>query len=198
MCAALSGAPADGDTLFEIGSLSKTMTALGISVLVTSGKMSFEDPVQKWLGPDFQLGPYDYVSRTVTVKDLLAHRTGLAQGQGDTLEAFMVAGDMMNALGDVIPMQSLRDVFQYSNAGWAVAGEVLRAAANASSWCDALHSVLLKPMGLNRTYCHRNEIPDDVAAAHVAAVHKHNPCGPDGAEGLATYDFVTTGVRNAL
>ena len=44
-----------------------------------------------------------------------------------------------------------------------LAGDVLRAATNSSNWCDALHATLLRPLGLRRTYCHRNEVPDDVA-----------------------------------
>ena len=81
-----------------------------------------------------------------------------------------------------------------------LAGEVLRAASTAStgallvdSWCAALHAELLKPLGLNSTFCHRNEIPPSVAAAHLADVHKHDPCGAAGPEGLATFTFEATG-----
>jgi len=183
----------DGDTMFEIGSLSKTMTALGITALAAKGTLSYDDPVQKWLGDDFKLGPYDYVSSTVTIKDLMAHRSGLAEGQGDTMGGFFPPNVSMYSLGKVDPVHTFREKFDYSNTGWNVAGEVLRAAAKADSWCSALHSEVVVPLGLKSTFCSRNEIPDSTAEQHLAAVHKHDPCGPNGSEGLAAYDFVLTG-----
>ena len=81
-----------------------------------------------------------------------------------------------------------------SNTGWMIAGQVLRHATNSSSWCAALHSTLLQPLQLTRTYCHRNEIPLEIAAAHVAAVHKADPCRSTAtAPAVATFDFVATG-----
>lgn len=84
-------------------------------------------------------------------------------------------------------------------AGWVVAGQVLAAAANASSWCDALHATLLTPLRLRHTYCQRNELSAS-DEAHLAAVHKANPCAvaapgsrvPHGRVPLATYAFVKT------
>jgi CubicO group peptidase (beta-lactamase class C family) len=103
---------ADADTLYEIGSLSKTMTTLGLSALAARGVLSFDDPVQKWLGAGFRLGPQDYVSATVTVRDLMAHRTGLGEGQGDSIGAFLQAPQFVRNLANVVPVRSLRDIFQ--------------------------------------------------------------------------------------
>ncbi len=105
-------AAADANTLYEIGSLSKTMTTLGLSALAARGAMSFDDPVQRWLGPEFRLGPHDYVSATVTVRDLMAHRSGLAEGQGDSIGSFLQVPQFVRNLADVVPVRSLRDIFQ--------------------------------------------------------------------------------------
>ena len=164
--------PADSNTLYEIGSLSKTMVALGLATIVTEGSMSWDDPVRKYLGDAFKLGSQEYVSSTLRVSDLLAHRSGLAEGQGDFLGYVYDTDAYTQRLANVEPYHPLRATFDYSNTGWALAGEVLRRASNASSWCAALHARLLGPLGLNRTYCHRNEIPAAVAYAHLAAVHK--------------------------
>ena len=40
------------------------------------------------------------------------------------------------------------------------------AASNTSSWCEALHQLVLTPLGLRRTYCQRNDIPAVVASEH--------------------------------
>ena len=91
----LGGVAADEDSLFEIGSLSKTMVALGLSTLVTAKKLSFDSPVRKHLGANFQFGPHDYVSQVLTVRDLLTHRTGLAEGQGDAMAYFATQAKMV-------------------------------------------------------------------------------------------------------
>ena len=195
-----ASAPADGDTLYEIGSLSKTMVALALATLVTSsngsGNFEWHDPVRRWLGDDFKLGSEGYVSSTLTVSDLLAHRSGLAEGQGDLLGYFFATDEYTKRLADVDPVHTLRSTFDYSNTGWTLAGQVLRRATNASSWCAALHATLLGPLNLTRTYCHRNEIPSSVASARLAAVHKADPCrtaAGAAAPAVATYDFVSTG-----
>lgn len=212
--------PVDGNTLFEIGSLSKTLTALALSAVAAkqhkqSGQsgtssaveegndnkvLSFDDPVQRWIGTDFKLGSNDYISSIVTIRDLLAHRTGLAEGQGDVLGSFMPPSNATEMLAKVQPLRTLRDKFQYSNTGWMLAGEVLRASSpGAQSWCDALHIELLEPLGLNNTFCHRNEIPDAYARKHLASVHKHDPCGKvskgtkNSGVSLATFEFLATG-----
>lgn len=196
-------AAADGDTLMEIGSLSKTMTALGLATLVTKGELQWDDPVQKFLGQTFALGPYTYVAETLTVRDLLSHRSGLAEGQGDFLGYFYPAIEMARRVKDVRPVHSLRQTFDYSNLGWTLAGQVLAAAVFGAdgagpnhSWCAAIHKVLLDPLSLTFTFCHRNEVPPAIASQHLAWVHKTNPCnGTEGLNGvpIATYEFVCTG-----
>ncbi|HWJ93173.1 MAG TPA: serine hydrolase domain-containing protein, partial [Telluria sp.] len=79
------GEPAkvDGQTLFEIASNSKAFTAAALAMLVDQGKLAWDDPVIKHL-PDFAM--YDaYVTREMTVRDLLTHRSGLGLGAGDLL-----------------------------------------------------------------------------------------------------------------
>ena len=63
---------------FAIGSSSKAFTAAAIAMLVDEGKLKWDDPVTKYL-PEFEL--YDpYVTRELTVRDLLSHRSGLERG----------------------------------------------------------------------------------------------------------------------
>ena len=70
--------PVTASTVFAIGSTSKAFTAAAIALLVGEGKVKWDDPVAKHL-PEFQL--YDpYVTRELTVRDLLTHRSGLTRG----------------------------------------------------------------------------------------------------------------------
>src|SRR5215510_9661798 len=76
-------APVDEQTLFGIASNTKAFTAAALAILVDEGKIAWDDPVIRHL-PAFQL--YDpYVTREITVRDLLTHRSGLGLGAGDLL-----------------------------------------------------------------------------------------------------------------
>src|SRR2546422_611302 len=64
--------PVDANTLFAIGSNTKAFTAAALGILVDEGKIAWDDPVIKHL-TWFQM--YDpYVTREITVRDLLTHR----------------------------------------------------------------------------------------------------------------------------
>ena len=76
-------APVDENTLFGIASNTKAFTSALLAMLVDEGKITWDDPVVKHL-PGFQL--YDpYVTREMTIRDLLTHRSGLGLGAGDLL-----------------------------------------------------------------------------------------------------------------
>src|SRR5262249_44508074 len=67
-------AAVDKDTLFAIGSTTKAFTAACLAMLVDEGKIQWDDPVIKHM-PSFQM--YDpYVTREITIRDLLCHRAG--------------------------------------------------------------------------------------------------------------------------
>src|SRR6478672_8261393 len=74
-------APVDTQTLFAIGSTTKAMTSASIGMLVDEGKLRWDDRVTKIL-PSFQLAD-PYVTRELTIRDLLTHRAGL--GNADVL-----------------------------------------------------------------------------------------------------------------
>ena len=159
--------------------------------------MSFDDTVREHLGEDFLFGPYRYETLKLTVRDLLSHRSGLAEGQLDLLGSFVSPSAQVRALRHAVPVHSLREVFDYSNTGFTIAGQVLKAASGTATWCDALRDHILSPLGLNSTFCHRNEIPDAVASAHLASVHKMDPCSKKKSKThvppLSVYNFVRTG-----
>jgi CubicO group peptidase (beta-lactamase class C family) len=73
----------DENTLFSICSNTKAFTAVALAQLVDEKKIAWDDPVIKYL-PAFQM--YDpYVTREMTIRDLMVHRSGLGLGAGDLL-----------------------------------------------------------------------------------------------------------------
>ena len=76
-----TGEKVNKETLFGIASNTKAFTAAGLAMLVDQGKLSWDDKVIDHI-PEFRL--FDpYVTREMTVRDLLSHRSGLGLGAGD-------------------------------------------------------------------------------------------------------------------
>ena len=70
----------DENTVFPIASVSKSTVALSLAMLVEENKLNWDDPVIKYL-PNFQM--YDsWVTREITIKDILTHRSGLSEISG--------------------------------------------------------------------------------------------------------------------
>src|SRR5204863_6822399 len=76
-------APVDAHTLFGIASNTKLFTATALGLLVEEGKIDWDAPVVRYL-PAFQMWD-PYVTREMTIRDLLVHRSGLGLGAGDLL-----------------------------------------------------------------------------------------------------------------
>src|SRR5262245_6150429 len=67
--------PVDGETIFDIASLTKSFTAAGAAVLVDDGVLTWDDRVRDRL-PRVSFGDA-YIDHEATLRDLLSHRTGL-------------------------------------------------------------------------------------------------------------------------
>ena len=75
--------PVDADTIFPTGSTGKAFTVAALAILVDQGKIGWDDKVIDHM-PWFQM--YDpWVTREMTIRDLLVHRSGLGLGAGDLL-----------------------------------------------------------------------------------------------------------------
>lgn len=75
------GEPVDGDTLFQVASLSKWVTAWGVMTLVEAGKLDLDAPVSTYL-TRWSLPASDFDNGKVTVRRLLSHTAGLTDGLG--------------------------------------------------------------------------------------------------------------------
>ena len=75
--------PVDADTIFFTGSTGKAFTTAALATLVDAGKIKWDDKVIDHM-PDFRMWD-PWVTREMTIRDLLVHRSGLGLGQGDLL-----------------------------------------------------------------------------------------------------------------
>ncbi|KDO20261.1 hypothetical protein SPRG_14397 [Saprolegnia parasitica CBS 223.65] len=156
------------DTIFQIGSFSKTFIALGIGKLVDEGRLHWDDPVKLRL-PWFQLND-KYAEEYTTLGDLLAMNSVFASGQGD--EAWMLGGvDERAAVRAAAYLDTdgrpLRPGYAYANMNYEILGQVIEHQTN-QTWSQYLHTTFFTPLGMTHTYGAVREVPSsgDLSFAH--------------------------------
>jgi CubicO group peptidase (beta-lactamase class C family) len=158
--------PVDADTLFRIGSTTKTITATTVMRLVEQGLLDLDAPVRTYL-PDLTLADADVAAR-VTLRQCLDHSAGwLGEyytdfGRGDDALRRYVAG--MAVLPQLTP---LGQVFAYNNAAVVLAGRVIEAVTG-QSYEVAVQDLLLAPLGMDHSFFNADElIGYNVTASHT-------------------------------
>ena len=118
----------DENTLFGCMSTTKAFVATGLAMLVDDGKLNWDDKVINYL-PEFQLKD-PYLTREITIKDLLTHRTGL--GNTDYLWSMMTisSDSALYKMREVEKSYSLRSSFIYQNLMYLAAGKVIETVSN--------------------------------------------------------------------
>ena len=144
------GSPAavDADTIFPTGSTGKAFTVAALGILVDQGKIAWDDKVIDRL-PGFQM--YDpWVTREMTIRDLLVHRSGLGLGSGDLLfvpRTNLSRAESVRRLRYIKPATSFRSGFAYDNILYMVAGQLIEAVSG-STWEKFTAERVLKPAGM--------------------------------------------------
>src|SRR5271169_1375641 len=140
--------PVDADTIFPTGSTGKAFTVAALAILVDQGKISWDDKVIDRL-PGFQM--YDpWVTREMTIRDLLVHRSGLGLGAGDLLfvpRTNLSRAESVKRLRYIKPATSFRSGFAYDNVLYMVAGQLIEAVSG-ETWEKFTAEHLLKPAGM--------------------------------------------------
>ncbi|MEO0303883.1 MAG: serine hydrolase domain-containing protein, partial [candidate division WOR-3 bacterium] len=136
------------NTLFAIGSCTKSFTATAISMLVQEGKIDFDRPLKDYL-PDFQL--YDEISeRVATPLDILTHRIGLPRHDFMWYGSDFSREDIYRRLKYLKPNCSIRTKFQYQNHMYLVAGYLVEKVSG-ESWENFVKEKILKPLKMEKT-----------------------------------------------
>jgi len=147
----------DADTIFPTGSTGKAVTAAALAILVDEGKLGWDDKVIDHL-PDFRM--YDpWVTREMTVRDLLVHRSGLGLGAGDLLfvpRTSRSRAEIVHALREIKPATSFRSGYAYDNILYIVAG-ALTEAVSGQRWEDFIRDRVFRPAGMNHSVSDEND-----------------------------------------
>ena len=156
----------DENTIFQLASVTKTLTGAVAATVVDEGKLDWDTPIFNYL-PEF-VGYDPYMTRFMTARDLLAQRTGWPAYTGDALDSFGYdRAEILRRLRFFKPRYSLREVAQYSNPGFFVAGEVA-AAASQHSWNDLVENRLFKSLEMSRSGTQTKDLQNaNATAAHA-------------------------------
>jgi len=189
----------DTNTLFAIASNTKAFTAHALGLLVQEGKLSWDDPVLKYL-PDFQL--YDpVVTHKITIRDLLCHRSGLGTWAGDLVwwGSTYSREDMMNRIRYIKPVADFRTTYHYNNLMFMVAGQIIPAVTG-KSWDEFLKEGFFSPLQMKNTNTSIDDLdlsgnvalPHTIRNEKVVSVPYVNVdiSGPAGAVNSCTADLV--------
>lgn len=155
----------DENTIFGIGSTSKAFGAATIGVLVHEGKLNWDDKVIDHL-PDYQLAD-PYVTRELTVRDLLCHRSGVETNDAIWFGS-VTRDDIVYKARYLKQLASLRSRFDYHNIMILTAGQVA-ARVMGKSWDDVLQEKILQPVGMDRTCTSINDFKSftNVSTPHI-------------------------------
>lgn len=158
----------DADTRFGIASNTKLFTATALALLVEQGKLRWDDPVIRYL-PDFAM--YDpYVTRELTVRDLLVHRSGLGLGAGDLLwwpASTYDRAEIARRLRYIKPATSFRSAYAYDNVLYLVAGQLIEKLSG-TSWEEFVRTRILGPVGMTSSTVRHS---DAAGSGNVASTH---------------------------
>jgi CubicO group peptidase (beta-lactamase class C family) len=170
--------PVDADTIFPTGSTGKAVTVAALAILVDQGKIGWDDKVIDHL-PGFQM--YDpWVTREMTIRDLLVHRSGLGLGEGDLLcvpRTNLTRAESVRRLRYLKPATSFRSGFAYDNVLYMVAGQLIESVTG-QTWEQFTAEHVLKPAGMLHS---TSDEPARFATANRAQPHARINGGLRGA-----------------
>ena len=142
--------PVTGETLFQIGSITKSFTAMAVMRLVEMGALQLDIPVRTYI-PEFKVAD-EGAAAGATLRHLLTHTGGwegdlfLDTGAGDDALSRYVAA--MAGLEQLAPLGAL---YSYNNSGYSLAGRIIEVATGKRDEA-AMQELVLGPLGLRRSY----------------------------------------------
>jgi D-alanyl-D-alanine-carboxypeptidase/D-alanyl-D-alanine-endopeptidase len=187
--------PPGPDTLLEIGSITKTFTALALAVLVESGTVSRDTPLRDLLPTGTPVPSRD--DTEITLEHLARHTSGLPRSPNSFARELWMAGfrgqnpydlDEAIVLDSLSRIPKLRNApgqghVRYSNLGAGLLGIALRRATGAGDYHEMIKATVLEPLQLSDTVVR----PTLEQTARLAEGHgvRRRPVEPWYLEGLA-------------
>jgi D-alanyl-D-alanine-carboxypeptidase/D-alanyl-D-alanine-endopeptidase len=145
--------PLNGDTIFEIGSITKVFTSLALMDMVQKGEVSVTDPVSKYLPAAVKVPERN--GKKITLQDLATQSSGLPEREPSNADrSNLYAGYSKEQLYEFLSgYQLTRDIgslFEYSNIGVSLLGHAL-SLRDGKDYEAMVRARILEPLGMNDT-----------------------------------------------
>jgi CubicO group peptidase (beta-lactamase class C family) len=187
-----SKTPMRADTIFQVASMTKPITAVGIMILVEEGLLAITDPVEKYL-PDFagiqlkeavkdketketesELSEIKKPSRPITIRDLLTHTSGMGGGYPDAVKDLFDKRDRTLAEAvEAFPQRPLEfdpgTKWGYSNMGIATLGRIIEIVSG-KSYEDFIAERIFQPLGMKDSHF----FPPEDKHNRIAAIYRYD------------------------
>jgi CubicO group peptidase (beta-lactamase class C family) len=163
-----SKAPVDADTVFRIASMTKSFTAMSILKLRDEGRLSLDDPADRYV-PELKNLRYPTTdSPRITVRHLLTHSEGFPEDNpwGDQQLSESEA-ELSRMMREGIPFSNTPGVaYEYSNYGFAILGRIV-SRASGKPYDEYVAENILKPLGMSSTTLHPSKVsPNRIAIGY--------------------------------
>lgn len=189
--------PVDEHTIFAIGSSSKAFTSTLVAMMVDDGKMRWDAPATTYL-PNLQM--YDpYVTRELTLRDLLTHRSGLARGDVMWYATDYDRDEILRRVRFLKPTWSMRSHFGYQNIMYLAAGQAVSHVAG-EPWDQVVRERIFQPLGMTETFTSTRDLAgkSNVATPHtdvddtlrIVPWHNIDNIGPAGSINSNVADMI--------
>jgi CubicO group peptidase (beta-lactamase class C family) len=175
--------PITAGTRFAMASCTKSFTAMSAALLVDEGKLEWDKPVREYM-PEFILDD-PYVTRHITVRDMLSHRTGLPRHDFSAWRLDISRAEFVKRMRHFKFNLSFREKFQYNNLMYYAAGHLVEKIAG-QKWEDFIQARIFKPLGMTAS----NFKPEPPIEGQFTARGYRVDRDPDGAaKGLVNMPF---------
>ncbi|MET9496262.1 serine hydrolase domain-containing protein [Streptomyces sp. NPDC006552] len=209
------GVPAGEATRFEIGSLTKTFTALLLAEQAARGELRLRDPLARHLPPGTRLPPG---GAAISLAHLATHTSGLPRLPPGLLRtalphlftnpyAAFTAADTLDALARTRLRSRPGSRVHYSNFGVGLLGHALCGAAGTQEYAALLDARVLRPLGLRDTDCGSTPADDMESAgdpggadrtADATGYWHHRPRPPFRIPGMPAAGALRSSARDLL
>ena len=156
----------DANTLFQIGSITKTVTGTIAMLLVEQGELDLDVPIRRYL-PELRLADEE-VARRVTMRHLLTHTGGwFGDHFSDPSRGDDALELILTELAELPQLAPLGEIWSYCNSGFYIAGRVLEVLTG-KPFESAARELVLEPLGMTSSFF----FPEDVLSHRFAVGHR--------------------------
>jgi CubicO group peptidase (beta-lactamase class C family) len=166
--------PATADTVYMIGSISKTLTTVGLLNLYDNGLVELDAPVISYL-PEFDMKErYANQMQGITVRRLLDHHSGIpgdiynsafVEEMWDDWDDDLYINWLYSCLRNDYPTYAPGQVASYCNTGFVIAGEIVRKVGGGTTLTSYMQENLLAPLGMSHSSFRK--ITDNLAMGYI-------------------------------